>query len=152
MEMYEAIVDLFEKTGGIEEFDFIPEGEWHRYCYVILSPDGVESTQEVRVHKVRCIDGNLEILPYGQDNWVSCEFAGDVVTDTLDDLYDEVYNEVSNINHVYYVCELDENGKPTGKVIKETWRLGYADMMKERCGFIYNDLQTALLHAQYDKS
>lgn len=149
MEMLEAIVALFEKTGGIEEIDFIPEGEWQRNVYVILSPDGADSTQEVRVHKVRCIEGEVEVLPYGQDNWVSCEFAGDVVTDTLDDLYDEVYNEVADLNHVYYVCELDEKGIPTGKVTKETWRLEYAEHVKEQRGFIYNDLETARLHAQY---
>lgn len=149
MEILEAIVKLFEKTAGIDEIDFIPEGEWQRNVYIILSTEGADSTQEVRVHKVRCIDGGVEVLPYGQENWVSCEFAGDVVTDTLNDLYDGVYNEVSDINNVYYVCELDENGIPTGKVTKETWRLEYADNVKEKRGFIYNDFETAVLHAQY---
>lgn len=148
-EMLEGIVELFHKTGGIEEIDFIPEGEWQRNVYVIVSPDGAESTSEVRIHKVRCIDDEVAILPFGQDNWITCEFAGDVVTDSLDDLYDEVYNEVADLNHVYYVCELDGKGIPTGKVTKETWRLEYAEHQKEQRGFIYNDLETARLHAQY---
>lgn len=150
-EMLEAIVALFEKT-SITEFDFLPnDGGWQRNCFVILSTDGVESTEEVLVKKVRCVDGDVFILPFGRDMWVSCEHAGKVVTDTLDDLYEAVYDTVADLNHVYYVCELDENGKPTGKVTKEKWRLEYAENMMEQRGFIYNDYETAVLHAQHGK-
>lgn len=149
--MLEAIVSLFEKT-SITEFDFLPnDGGWQRNCFVILSTDEVESTEEVLVKKVRCVDGDVFILPFGRDMWVSCEHAGKVVTDTLDDLYEAVYDTVDDINHVYYVCELDENGKPTGKVTKEKWRLEYAENMMEQRGFIYNDYETAVLHAQHGK-
>ena len=103
------------------------------------------------VKKVRCVDGDVFILPFGRDMWVSCEHAGKVVTDTLDDLYEAVYDTVADLNHVYYVCELDENGKPTGKVTKEKWRLEYAENMMEQRGFIYNDYETAVLHAQHGK-
>lgn len=149
-EMLEAIVALFEKT-SITEFDFLPDDGWQRNCFVILSTDGADSTEEVLVKKVRCEDGDVLILPFGLDMWVSCEHAGKVVTDTLDDLYDAVYDAVADINCVYYVCELDENGKPTGKVTKEKWRLEYAENMMEQRGFIYNDYETAVLHAQYGK-
>lgn len=150
-EMLEAIVSLFEKT-RITEFDFLPnDGGWQRNCFVILSTDGVESTEEVLVKKVRCVDGDVFILPFGRDMWVSCEHAGKVVTDTLDDLYEAVYDTVADINHVYYVCELDENCKPTGKVTKEKWRLEYSENMMEQRGFIYNDYETAVLHAQHGK-
>lgn len=150
LKMLEAIVALFEKT-SITEFDFLPDdGGWQRNCFVILSTDGADSTEEVLVKKVRCEDGDVFILPFGWDMWVPCEHAGKVVTDTLDDLYEAVYEEVTDLNFVYYVCELDENGKPTGKVTKETWRLEHAENMMEQRGFIYNDFQTALLHAQYD--
>lgn len=150
-EMLESIVALFEKT-SITEFDFLPnDGGWQRNCFVILSTDGVESTEEVLVKKVRCVDGDVFILPFGRDMWVSCEHAGKVVTDTLDDLYEAVYDTVADLNHVYYVCELDENGKPTGKVTKEKCRLEYAENMMEQRGFIYNDYETAVLHAQHGK-
>jgi len=150
-EMLEAIVALFDKT-SIDEFDFLPDdGGWQRICFVILSDDGAGSTREVLVHKVKCVDGEIYILPFDEVRWVPCEHAGKVVTDTLDDLYDAVYEAVGDLLHVYYVCELDENGKPTGKVTKETWRLEYAENMMEQRGFIFNDFETALLHAQYGK-
>lgn len=147
-EMLEAIVALFEKM-SIDEFDFLPEGEWQRNCFVIISTDGSESTREVLIHKVKCEDGEIYILPFGDDFWIPCEHAGKVVTDTLDELYEAVYDAVGDLLHVYYVCELDENGVPTGKVKKETWRLEYAENIKEQRGFIYNDFDTAMLHAQY---
>lgn len=150
-EMLGAIVCQFGRA-SIDEIDFMPEGEWQRNCYVVISQDGAESTREEQVRKIRFNDGCVEIMLVGEDDWISCEFAGDVVSCTLDDLYDAVADFFDDLNFVYYVCDLDENGKPTGKVSKETWRLGYADMMKEQRGHIYNDLQTALLHAQYDKS
>jgi len=148
-EMLEAIVALFEKT-SITEFDFLPDdGGWQRNCFVILSTDGADSTREVLVRKVKYEDGEIYILPFDEDFWLPCEHAGKVVTDTLDDLYDAVYDMVADLNHVYYVCELDENGIPTGNVTKETWRLEYAENQMESRGFIYNDMETALLHAQY---
>lgn len=150
-EMLEAMKELFAKT-SIDEFDFMPDdGDWQRNCFVTLCPNGADRTREVLVRKVKCMDGEIYILPYGGDMWISCEHAGDVVTCTLDDVYDALYGAVGDINHVYYVCELDENGKPTGKVTKETWRLEYAESMIESRGFIYNDFETALLHAQYEK-
>ena len=149
-EMLDAIVELFNKT-SITEFDFLPDDGFQINCFVIISTDGADSTEEVLVKKVRCEDGDLLILPFGWDMWVSCEHSGKVVTDTLDDLYDAVYEAVADINFVYYVCELDENGKPTGKVTKEMWRLEYAENMMEQRGFIYNDFETAILHAQYGK-
>lgn len=98
-EMLEAIVALFEKT-NITEFDFLPDdGGWQRNCFVILSTDGADSTEEVFVKKVRCKDGNVFILPFGSNCWVPCEHAGKVVTDTLDDLYDAVYDAVADLNH-----------------------------------------------------
>lgn len=150
-EMLEAIVALFEKT-SITEFNFLPDdGGWQRNCFVILSTDGADSTREVLVRKVKYEDGEIYILPFDEDLWLPCEHAGHVVTDTLDDLYEAVYDAVADINHVYYVCELDEHGKPTGKVTKETWRLEHAENMMEQRGFIYNDFETAMLHAQYGK-
>ena len=151
-EMLDAIVALFKKT-SITEIDFLTnDGGWQRTCFVILSTDGVESTEEVLVKKVRCVDGDVFILPFGRDMWVSCEHAGKVVTDTLDDLYEAVYDTVADLNHVYYVCELDEHGKPTGKVTEETWRLEYAENMMEQRGFIYNDFETAMMQAQHGKA
>ena len=148
-EILEAIVALFEKT-SITEFNFLPDdGGWQRNCFVILSTDGADSTREVLVRKVKYEDGEIYILPFDEDFWLPCEHAGKVVTDTLDDLYDAVYDMVADLNHVYYVCELDENGIPTGNVTKETWRLEYAENQMESRGFIYNDMETALLHAQY---
>ena len=149
-EMLEAIVALFEKT-SITEFDFLPDDGWQRNCFVILSTDGADSTREVMVRKVKYEDGEIYILPLDEDFWLPCEHAGKVVTDTLDDLYEAVYDAVADLNHVYYVCELDENGIPTGKVTKETWRLEHAENMMEQRGFIYNDFETAMLHAQYGK-
>lgn len=150
-EMLKAIVDIFNKT-SITEFEFLPDdGGWQRNCFVILSMDGAYSTEEVLVKKVRCEDGDVQIMPLGLDMWISCEHAGKVVTDTLDDLYDAVYDAVADIKFVYYVCELDENGKPNGNVTIENWRLEYAENMMEQRGFIYNDFQTAMLHAQYVK-
>lgn len=150
LEMLEAIVALFEKA-GFDEIDFLPEGEWQRNAYVLYCPDGAYSIQEFRVWKVRCKDGLIEVLAEGDEDehWISCEHAGDIMTNSIDSLYEAVYDEVGDLNHVYYVCELDENGKPTGKVTKETWRLEYAESQMESRGFIYNDLQTAQLHAQY---
>ena len=148
-EILEAIVALFEKT-SITEFNFLPDdGGWQRNCFVILSTDGADSTREVLVRKVKYEDGEIYILPFDEDFWLPCEHAGKVGTDTLDDLYDAVYDMVADLNHVYYVCELDENGIPTGNVTKETWRLEYAENQMESRGFIYNDMETALLHAQY---
>lgn len=149
-EMLEAIVDLFEKT-SITEFDFLPDDGWQRNCFVILSTDGADSTREVMVRKVKYEDGEIYILPLDEDFWLPCEHAGKVVTDTLDDLYEAVYDTVADLNHVFYVCELDEHGKPTGRVTKETWRLEHAENMMEQRGFIYNDFETAMLHAQYGK-
>lgn len=150
LEMLEAIVALFEKA-GFDEIDFLPEGEWQRNAYVLYCPDGAYSIQEFQVWKVRCRDGVVEVLAEGDEDehWISCEHAGDIMTDSLDSLYEAVYDEVADLNHVYYVCELDESGKPTGKVTKETWRLEYAENMMEQRGFIYNEYETALLHAQY---
>lgn len=152
LEMLEAIVALFEKA-GFDEIDFLPEGEWQRNAYVLYCPDGAYSIQEFRVWKVRCKDGLIEVLAEGDEDehWISCEHAGDIMTDSIDSLYEAVYDEVADLNHVYYVCELDEHGKPTGKVTKETWRLEYAENMMEQRGFIYNDFETAILHAQYGK-
>jgi hypothetical protein len=154
-EMLEAIVALFEKT-SITEIDFMPDdGGWQRNCFVIISTDGVESTEEVMVKKVRCEDGDVFILPFGRDMWVSCEHAGRVVTATLDDLYDAVYDVVGDLNFVYYVCDLDDNGKPNGITCKRTWRLEYAEnFKKERIAkygksYVFNNRETALLHARY---
>lgn len=149
-EMLEAIVALFEKT-SITEFDFLPDDGWQRNCFVILSTDGADSTREVMVRKVKYEDGEIYILPLDEDFWLPCEHAGKVVTDTLDDLYEAVYDTVADLNHVFYVCELDEHGKPTGRVTKETWRLEHAENMMEQRGFIYNDFETAMLHAQHGK-
>lgn len=149
-EMLEAIVALFEKT-SITEFDFLPDDGWQRNCFVFLSTDGADSTREVMVRKVKYEDGEIYILPLDEDFWLPCEHAGKVVTDTLDDLYEAVYDTVADLNHVYYVCELDEHGKPTGRVTKETWRLEHAENMMEQRGFIYNDFETAMLHAQHGK-
>ena len=151
-EMLQAIVALFDKA-GLDEIDFMPEGEWQRNAYVLYCPDGAYSIQEFQVHKVRCVDGLIEVLAEDDEDehWISCEHAGDIMTDSLDSLYEAVYDAVADINFVYYVCELDEDGNPTGKVTKETWRLEYADNMIESRGFIYHDLDTALLNAQYDK-
>ena len=101
--------------------------------------------------KVRYDEGIIEIIIEDDedDNWISCQHAGDIMTDSLDSLYDAIYDFVSDLNHVYYVCELDEKGIPTGKVTKETWRLEYAERMMEYRGFIYNDMETAILHAQH---
>lgn len=149
-EMLEAMKELFAKT-SIDEFDFLPDdGGWQRNCFVTLCPDGADSTREVLVRKVKCMDDEIYILPYGEDSWVPCEHADDVVTCTLDDVYDALYDTVGDIIRTYYVCELDENGKPTGKVTKEVWRLEYAENMMEQRGFIYNDCETALRHAQLD--
>lgn len=149
-EMLEAIVALFEKT-SITEFDFLPDDGWQRNCFIMLSTDGADSTREVMVRKVKYEDGEIYILPLDEDFWLHCEHAGKVVTDTLDDLYEAVYDTVADLNHVFYVCELDEHGKPTGRVTKETWRLEHAENMMEQRGFIYNDFETAMLHAQYGK-
>lgn len=146
-EMLKAIVALFDKA-AINEFDLRPDDDWQRNCYITLSTDGADSTREVRVKKVKCDDGAICILPDGEDWWVSCEFAGDVVTCTLDDLYDAVYSMVGDIIRTYYICEL-KDGKPTGNVTKEKWRLEYAESMMKQRGFIYNDLETAMLHAQH---
>lgn len=146
--MEEAIAALFEKN-GIGEIDFLPEGEWQCNCFVILSTDGAESTREVLIHKCKYEDGKVYVLPFGEDLWVPCEHAGKVVTDTLDDLYDAVYDYVCDLLHIYYVCELDEKGNPTGKVTKEAWRQEYAENMIESRGYIYNDFETALLADQY---
>lgn len=150
LEMLEAIVALFEKA-GFDEIDLLPDGEWQRNAYVLYCPDGAYSIQEFRVWKVRCREGIVEVLAEGDEDehWISCEHAGDIMTDSLDSLYEAVYDEVADLNHVYYICELDESGKPTGKVTKETWRLEYAESQMESRGFIYNDYETALLHAQY---
>lgn len=150
-EMLEAIVALFEKA-GMDEIDLRPEGEWQYNAYVLYCPDGAYSIQEFRVRKVRNFDGMIEVIAEDDekgDTWISCEHAGDIMTDSLDSLYDAVFDYVGDLNHVYYVCELDENGKPTGKVTKETWRLEYAENMMESRGFIYNDQETARLHVQY---
>lgn len=147
-EMLEAIVALFSK-GGFDEIDLCPEGEWQQNAYVILSPDGAESTYERQVKKVKVEDDEVFVTLIDHEWWISCEHAGMVVTDSLETLYDAVYDWVGDLNFVYYVCELDENGKPTGNVNKEKWRLGYAENMMEERGFIFNDYETALLHAQY---
>ena len=147
-EILEAIVALFEKV-GIDETDFRPEGEWNQNGWVIMSPDGASSTYETEVRKVKCEDGMVYIDIPDCDFWVSCEHGRMVVTDTLETLYDAVFDYVGDLNYVFYVCELDEKGIPTGKVTKETWRLEYAENMMKQRGFIYNDFETALLHAQY---
>ena len=151
-EMLQAIVALFDKS-GFDEIDFMPEGEWQRNAYVLYCPDGAYSIQEFQVHKVRFVNGLIEVLAEGDEDehWISCEHAGDIMTDSLDSLYEAVYDAVADINFVYYVCELDENGKPNGKVTKETWRLEYAESQMESGGFIYNDFETAMLHAQCGK-
>ena len=153
LEMLHEIISLFDKV-GFDEIDFLPDGEWQRNAYVLYCPDGAYSIQEFRVWRVRCRDGIVEVLAEGddEDRWISCEHAGDIMTDSLDSLYEAVYDEVADLNFVYYVCEIDKSGKPTGKVTKETWRLEYAEKMKEVNPHIYNDFETALLHAQYDKS
>lgn len=149
-EMLEAIVALFEKA-SITEFNFLPDDGWKRNCFITLSTDGAYSTREVQVRKVKYEDGGIYILPFDEDLWIPCEHAGYVVTATLDELYEAVYDAVADLNHVYYVCELDEHCKPTGKVTKETWRLEYAENMMKQRGFIYNDFETAMLHAQCGK-
>lgn len=151
IEMLEAIQELFEKVG----FDEITFGENDRQCWVIISENGCDSTQEVQVRKVHCIDGEVGVLLEGRDRWISCQHAGKVVTDCLDDLYDAVYDVISDITHVYYACELNEKGIPTGKVVKEIMRLEDAEKMVEQRirmfgkDFVYRDFNTALLHAQY---
>lgn len=98
-EMLQAIVDLFDKE-DIDEIDFLPEGEWQRNCFVIISTDGTDSTREVLVRKVKYEDGEIYILPFDEDLWLPCEHAGHVVTAALDDLYEAVYDAVSDLIHV----------------------------------------------------
>ena len=142
-----AILYLFDKA-GISEIDFMSEDEWQQNCFAIITNGEADTTREVRIRKVKVEEGEIYILPVDEEKWISCEHTGKVVTATLDDLYDAVYDYVADLHHVYYVCELDENGKPTGKVTKETWRLEYAENMMEQRSFIYKDMETALLHAQ----
>lgn len=91
MEQLGAILYLFEFY-KIKEIDFMPLGEFQSHCFVILSRDGAQSTEEVKVSQVKCENGMVFVRPFAEEGWVSCEFAGPVVTGTLDDLYENVYN------------------------------------------------------------
>lgn len=98
-EMLEAIVTLFN-LGGITEIDFEQNCELQN-AYIILSPDGIDSTYETKVSKIRCKNNGVSVLSEGENKWISCEYAGRIVSCTLETLYDAVYDYVTKVMPEY---------------------------------------------------
>lgn len=97
-EMLEAIVDLFKKA-GIDEIELFENGECRYLCYAMYCPYGADSIRELRVSKVRCNERLVEVMfEDDEDNWVSCEHAGEIVTASIDEVYGAVYDYVSDLN------------------------------------------------------
>ena len=141
-EMLEAIRQLFI-LGGISEIDLMPEGELQRHAYVILSPDGCDSVHEAQVMKVFYEDDELSVEVNTYDGRISLEYAGIVVTDTLETLYEAVYGHVADINREYFMLTLDETGQLDGMIEPHTWRIEYAEQIKELHGFVYDNYNDA---------
>ncbi len=92
-EMLKAIVALFDNAEKNEiDLTGTPHNAW-----VVLAPDGCESTIETSVEKVKCEYGMvfIEVGCWDDYGWISCEHAGIVLMDTLDTLYDAVFDYFS---------------------------------------------------------
>ncbi|MGM9780121.1 MAG: hypothetical protein ACI3ZD_17570 [Prevotella sp.] len=89
-EILQAIVEVFAQS-NITEID-VSEDKFR--TWVVISPDGASSTHEVEVRKIRCKHGHVSIQIEDYDDWIGCEFAGIVLTNTIDNLYDTAYEHI----------------------------------------------------------
>ncbi len=95
-EMLAAIAALIKKSGEAE-IDLQPSEKSRYDAWVILSQDGCHSTYETEVTHVKRNDSDVLIKVKYSDSWISCEYAGDVVSDTLETVYDAVFDYVENL-------------------------------------------------------
>ena len=97
IKIYNEIINLM-KYYKVKEIDFTKD-EFNN-AFVVRSISGYESTEEVKVAKVRINeDNNLEYQTgeyHEEDEWFSLGIYGDVLWCTISSLYDAIYYKLAN--------------------------------------------------------
>ena len=90
--MVDAIISLLKKH-GLTEFDLLESDADH--AFIIVSPDGAESTQEIEVQRVFLKEGSLFATSL-DEGWIDKNIylgsPSSVVLCSLADLYETLYD------------------------------------------------------------
>ena len=97
MKIYDEIIKLM-KYYNVREIDF--SNDDFNSAFVVRSISGYESTEEVKVSKVRISKDNYleyQTSEYKEENeWFSLGIYGDVLWCTISSLYDAIYYKLIN--------------------------------------------------------
>ena len=109
IKIYNEIINLMEEC-NVTRIDFTDELDDIDRPYIIVSHDGAQSTEEVRIDSVRVNVGFLEVIDQnGYDD--SCFYGvgagSDVILGTIQDLYDQVHSYLRHYMSDTYVYLLD---------------------------------------------
>ena len=95
--IYNEIIKLM-KYYKVNEIDFTHDKFYT--AFVVRSVSGSESTEEVRVTKIRLVDNNFleyQTDVYNEENeWFSLGSFGDVLWCTISGLYNTIYDRLTN--------------------------------------------------------
>ena len=99
MKIYDEIIKLMNFY-KIKEIDFSKDD--FNTAFVVRSISGYESTEEVKVARVRITEDNYleyQTNEYNENNeWFSLGIYGDVLWCTISSLYDAIYDKLINNN------------------------------------------------------
>ena len=99
MKIYDEIIKLMNFY-KIKEIDFSKDD--FNTAFVVRSISGYESTEEVKVARVRITEDNYleyQTNEYHENNeWFSLGIHGDVLWCTISSLYDAIYDKLTNEN------------------------------------------------------
>jgi len=97
IKIYNEIINLM-KYYKVKEIDFT--NDELNSAFVVRSVSGYESTEEVKVAKVRISEDNYleyQTNEYHEENeWFSLGIYGDVLWCTISSLYDAIYYKLAN--------------------------------------------------------
>ena len=95
LKIYNEIIKLM-KYYKVKEIDFTNDD--FNSAFVVRSVSGYESTEEVKVTKVRLTEDDYLEYQTGEyheeDNWFSLGIYGDVLWCTISSLYDAIYDKL----------------------------------------------------------
>lgn len=107
--IYNEMIKLMEEY-NVTRIDFTDELDDIDCPYIIVSPDGAQSTEEVRVDSVRLHDGFLEVIDqngYDDSCFYDVNAGSDVILCTIYDLYEQMYSYLRHCMSDTYVCLLE---------------------------------------------
>ena len=119
--IYNEIIKLMKEC-NVTRIDFTDELDDIDCPYIIVSPDGAQSTEEVRVDSVRLHNGFLEVIDqngYDDSCFYDVNTGSDVILCTIYDLYEQMYSYLRHCMSDTYVCLL-EFSTATVRIIRLT--------------------------------